>query len=43
MNTNFRKFYFKDKFFYMRVIENEEPAPEFYKFKVHVFQIAEDA
>lgn len=34
MNSNFRRFYEKDNKFYIKVLEQEEPAPEAFDFKL---------
>ena len=41
MTTNFRKYYEKDSKFYMKVIEQEEPAPEAFEFKLQLFKDSE--
>lgn len=38
MTTNFRKYYEKDNKFYVKVILNEDPAPETYEFKLQLFK-----
>eukprot|EP00347_Sterkiella_histriomuscorum_P000174 403376894 len=42
MESNFRKYYFKDRQFYMKVIDQEDIGERGYKFKIHIFQISED-
>lgn len=42
MNSNFRQFYFKERWFYIGVIDKEDPGPEGYSFKVSVFHVSLD-
>jgi len=42
MESNFRKYYFKDRQFYVQVMQEENPGENGYKFKIHVFQKSED-
>lgn len=42
MNSNFRKYYYKDRGFYLKVIDAEEPGERGYSFKVNVFNVSKD-
>ncbi|CDW74441.1 UNKNOWN [Stylonychia lemnae] len=43
MESNFRKYYIRDRSFYMHVIKEEEPpGDKGYRFKVHIFQKSDD-
>jgi hypothetical protein len=42
MESNFRKYYFKDRSFYVQVMQDEDPGEKGYRFKIHIFQKSED-
>jgi len=42
MDSNFRKYYYKDKSFYMSVIDSEIPDPSGYSFKLTIFGCSTD-
>ena len=42
MNSNFRRFYLKERWFYMNVIDQEDPGEQGYKFKITVFNVSKD-
>ena len=42
MDSNFRKYYFKDKKFFLRVMDKEDPGENGFRFKIHVFHISEN-
>ena len=39
MKTNFRLYYEKDQKFYMKMIREEDPAPETFEFKLRLFKV----
>lgn len=41
MNSNFRLYYFKNKWFYLHVLETEEPGERGFQFKVTVHNVSE--
>jgi hypothetical protein len=43
MNSNFRKYYFKDRNFYLSVLDAEDPGEQGYEFKIHLFKGTPDA
>lgn len=40
MNSNYRKFYLKDKEFYLTVLDSEEPGENGFEFKINLFKVS---